>query len=262
MGISFDGKTLCYKVKEMRCCVMTIIRPFTAATIVSMLVLCIPGMAQSSFSASAIIKSARAAHDVPLTLDPGSAFWRHALPISIDSDNYGRPSGQVQTVVRSRWTNDSLYLLFVCPYQELNLKPAPETQSETNELWNWDVAEAFIGYDFEHIRSYKEFEVSPQGEWIDLAIDLENPQDGEGWHWNSGFETAAHIDHEKKVWYGAMRIPLAAINPKPPRIGSEFRVNFFRCEGVEPERQLLAWQAPMGPSFHVPERFGKMKLVK
>ena len=43
---------------------------------------------------------------------------------------------------------------------------------ETNELWNWDVAEVFIGSDFKNIRRYKEFEVSPQAEWVDLDINL------------------------------------------------------------------------------------------
>lgn len=234
----------------------------TAVTVVCVLLLPGQGMAQSTRAEAALIRSIRAGRDVPLTLDPRSAFWRSAAPITISSDNYGQPSGQAMTVVRSRWTKDNLYLLFVCPYQQLNLKPAPETKTETNELWNWDVAEVFIGYDFDHIRSYKEFEVSPQGEWIDLAIDLDKRQHGEGRHWDSGFETAAHIERDRKVWFGAMRIPIAAIDPTPASVGSKLRVNFFRCEGVEPDRRLLAWQAPMGPSFHVPERFGLMELVK
>ena len=236
--------------------------PVYPLTIVLLLVLSVVGMAQSRYPDSAIIRSVRADRDVPLTLDPGSAFWHDAPAISFASDNYGRPSGQSQTLVRSRWTRDNLYLLFVCPYQKLSLKPMPDTHAETSELWKWDVAEVFIGSDFDHIRSYKEFEVSPQGEWIDLAIDLDQPQHGEGRQWNSGFKTAARIDRDHQVWYGAMRIPLAAVSPRAPRIGEEFRINFFRCEGEEPARKLLAWQAPMGPSFHVPERFGTMQLVR
>jgi hypothetical protein len=33
----------------------------------------------------------------------------------------------------------------------------------------------FIGDDFKNIRRYKEFEVSPQGEWVDLDVNLDNP---------------------------------------------------------------------------------------
>jgi hypothetical protein len=34
------------------------------------------------------------------------------------------------------------------------------------------VAEVFIGADFTDIRHDKEFEISPQGEWVDFEIDL------------------------------------------------------------------------------------------
>ena len=47
---------------------------------------------------------------------------------------------------------------------------------ETNELWNWDVAEVFIGSDFKNIRRYREFEVSPQAEWVDLDLNLDAPR--------------------------------------------------------------------------------------
>jgi hypothetical protein len=210
----------------------------------------------------ATVKSVRAADNVTLSSDPESPFWRDALPVSFAGDNYGHPLPQLLTEVRSRWTNDSLYLLFVCPYEKLNLKPSPDTKKETNQLWNWDVAEAFIGSDFQHIRRYKEFELSPQGEWVDLDIDLDRPHDEHGWMWNSGFETTARIDSKRKIWYGAMRIPFAAIDSRPPRIGTAFRVNFFRAQGAPPDRHLLAWQAPMGESFHVPERFGRLELVR
>ncbi|MGB9415699.1 MAG: carbohydrate-binding family 9-like protein, partial [Acidobacteriaceae bacterium] len=168
------------------------------------------------------IRSMRASHDAPLNLSPHSPFWRDASPIVFDGDNYGRPVKQLRTEVRSRWTDSSLYLLFVCPYQDLNLKPSPQTTTDTKHLWEWDVAEIFIGSDFEHIRRYKEFEVSPQGEWIDLDIDLDQPH-RDGSLWNSGFETAARIDPETKIWYGAMRIPFAAIDPQSPHVGGKFR---------------------------------------
>lgn len=233
-----------------------------AKGVVAALMLCMSGMAFPVIPDSGIAKSTRAAHDVPLALNPRSAFWRGAVPVSFDGDNYGRPVPQLRTIVRSRWTEDSLYLLFVCPYQSLNLNPSPQTQSETNHLWNWDVAEVFLGSDIRHIRQYKEFEVSPQGEWVDLDIDLDHPHPEGGVTWNSGFEVAARTDAAKKVWYGAMRIPFAAIGRHAPHAGDLYRVNFFRIEGPPPGRQLLAWQAPMGPSFHVPERFGQLQLVK
>lgn len=204
------------------------------------------------------IRSLRAPQDAALNLSPQSPFWRDAPPIYFEGDNYGRPVQQLRTEVRSRWTDSSLYLLFVCPYLDLNLKPLPQTKADTNRLWNWDVAEVFIGSDFQHIRRYKEFELSPQNEWLDLDIDLDQPH-RDGSKWNSGFETAARLDPEKKTWYGAMRIPFAAIGPQSIHAGSRLRANFFRSQGKS--RQLLAWQAPMGESFHAPERFGILELI-
>jgi hypothetical protein len=154
----------------------------------------------------AVIQSTHANQDVSLDLDPASQFWRASNPVYMEKDNLGKIVPGHRTEVRARWTKDNLYFLFVCPYEQLHLKPSPTTQKETNELWNWDVAEVFIGSDFADIQRYKEFEVSPQGEWIDLDIDLHKPHHEEGWTWNSGFEVKARIDAAAHVWYGAMRI--------------------------------------------------------
>jgi hypothetical protein len=207
-------------------------------------------------------KSVYAAHDVALDTNPEATFWRSAVPVYAEADAHGKLVPGHRTEVRSRWTKENLYLLFVCPYEELHLKPSPDTVKETYELWNWDVAELFIGSNFQDIRRYKEFEVSPQGEWIDLDIDLALPRHEVGWTWNSGFQVAARIDHQAKVWYGVMRIPFAAIDERTPVAGNIFRANLFRSQGP-PERQLsIAWKAPMTGTFHTPERFGQLELVK
>jgi Carbohydrate family 9 binding domain-like len=200
--------------------------------------------------------------DVPLNTDPTSQFWRDARAVEIDSDTHGHRDPKYQTKIRMRWTNQNLYFLFVCPYEELSLKPHPETKTETNQLWNWDVAEAFIGADFKNIKRYREFEISPQGEWIDLDIDLNNPHHEDGWIWNSGFEVLARIDRGAHLWYGAMRIPYSSIDTRPAAVGNVLRINLFRSQGPATNRHELAWQPPMSDSFHVPERFGLLKLVK
>ena len=174
----------------------------------------------------------------------------------------GRVVPRYRTEVRTRWTKSNLYFLFVCPYEKLHLKPAPNNQRETNELWNWDVAEVFIGSDFTNIKRYKEFEISPQGEWVDLDIDLSKPHHEDGWTWNSGFEAKARIDEGTHTWYGAMRIPLPAIDARSPVVGNTMRINLFRSQGSPPHQQEVTWQPPMKDSFHVPERFGLIRLVE
>jgi hypothetical protein len=169
--------------------------------------------------------------DSRLDTDASSAFWRGSEANYMDSGPHGKPDPKYRTEIRTRWTDKNLYFLFICPYEELYLKPNPVTSAETNELWNWDVAEAFIGSDFEHIRQYKEFEISPQGEWVDLDIDLDHRHPEGGWKWNSGFEVAARIDENAHVWYGAMKIPYSAIDSRPATAGNLLRINLFRSQG-------------------------------
>jgi hypothetical protein len=209
-----------------------------------------------------VFKSIYAAQDVSLDTKPQSDFWREAIPVYAEMDNQGRVIPNYRTEVRSRWTKENLYLLYICPYRELYLKPAPDRVRETNKLWNWVVAELFIGSDFENIRRYKEFEVSPQGEWIDLDINLDLPDHTVGRVWNSGFQVAASIDRKAMAWYGAMRIPFAALDARPPAGGEIFRANLFRSQGPPGRQTSIAWIAPLSSTFHTPERFGQLQMVK
>lgn len=214
-----------------------------------------------SAAADKPIMATKAADDVQLETTPTSGFWRGASPIYMDLDTHGNRVSNYRTEVRARWTKKNLYFLFICPYEELHLKPDPTTTTETNQLWKWDVAEIFVGSDFQNIKRYKEFEISPQGEWIDLDIDLDSPHHENGWAWNSGFEVSARIDRKARIWYGAMKIPYSAIDSRPAAAGNVLRINLFRSQGPESHRKQITWHAPMSDSFHVPERFGLLKLV-
>lgn len=208
----------------------------------------------------AVIASHRAGADFDLTADPNAKAWKGVRGVFADKGPRGEPAPGHRTEIRSRWTDGNLYFLFICPYEKLHLKPDPVTDAETNHLWDWDVAEVFIGSDFQHIRRYKEFEVSPQGEWVDLDIDRDFVQADNGIKWNSGFTNRVRIDTAKKIWYVEMRIPFAKIDTRKPAEGVEYRINLYRCQGEGPERKYIAWQATGEKSFHVPERFGRMKL--
>jgi hypothetical protein len=217
-------------------------------------------LASSAFAQPAVFSSRKAQSDVAPTADPGSRFWRDAPGITVTTDYAGKPVPNNRMEARSRWTPTHLYILFICHFDELNLKPNPTTLEETNQLWNWDVAEAFLGSDFNDIARYKEFEVSPQGEWVDLDIDRSPQKRAAGIAWNSGFETKARIDRAKKVWYGEMKIPFDKLGIGSPAAGTKFRAGIYRCAGREPARELISWQATGARSFHVPERFGILAL--
>ena len=231
------------------------------AVMVCALVLVLSRMTEAPVS-MAVFESIKASGDVASSTDPNLAFWTAAHPVYADRGTFGQPQAHYRTEIRSRWTENNLYFLFVCLYEELNLKPSPATTTETYGLWNWDVAEVFIGSDFRNIRRYKEFEVSPQGEWIDLDIDLNKPHHEDGWKWNSGFAVAARIDAGAKIWYGAMRIPFSALQSCPAATNETFRINLFRSQGPASNRIQIVWQPTMSNTFHTPEKFGRLHLIE
>ena len=198
--------------------------------------------------------------DIALPLDPAAAFWKGTTAVSFAHDSMGKDTGLKPTEIRVRWSKQFLYVLFVGRYDNMYLKPNPVTNQDTVPLWDWDVAELFIGSDFKNIQRYKEFEVSPQGEWVDLDVrkDLKEFDS----KWNSGFEPGARVDEKAKVWYAGMKIPWKSIDGDAVKTGREYRVNFYRIEGAPPNRKFLAWQPTKSASYHVPEEFGRMKLVR
>jgi hypothetical protein len=224
------------------------------------LLIVLGGLAAPAAGQPAVFESAVSSEDLPLSTDPGSAVWATAPRVRAERDRMGNPVAGPPTEVRSRWTKDHLYLLFICPYTELNLKPEPTRTEETPKLWTWDVAEAFIGSDYDRIWRYKEFQVSPQGEWVDLDIDRRDPGGQAGERWNSGFSVAARIDADARTWYGVMRIPFGAIDTRTPQVGRELRLGLFRLAGSGQPRTAHVWQPSGQTTFHVPEAFGILRL--
>jgi hypothetical protein len=103
-----------------------------------------------STDASSILESAYAKRDFALSADPQQVECSKAPRVIADRDYLSHAIRGKPIEVRSRWTKENLYLLYICPYAELNLKPNPDPNNETSQLWNWEVAEAFIGSDKEN----------------------------------------------------------------------------------------------------------------
>jgi len=225
------------------------------------MILLLPFVSAAAGESPATTQSSRAPHDVSLSTDPGTSFWQGASRVYALVDKEGHAVAGLRTEILSRWTNDNIYVLFICPYEHLYVKPNPDVEHETYELWDWNVAEAFIGTDFTDVKRYKEFEVSPHNEWIDLDINLHSQHHEDGWEWNSGFEHAARIDKTAHTWYVAMKIPFVALNVQTPTPGMKFRVNFYRTDGGGSDSKEVMWQAVRSKTFHAPERFGLLKLA-
>lgn len=202
-----------------------------------------------------------------LTADPDSPFWKGIEGVWIERRIDTRePAPHLRTDVRSRWTASHLYFLFVCPYDRLNLRPNPQTVSDTPRLWDHDVFELYIGSNFDDITKYLELQVSPQGEHLDGLIDSTVPRVGIGneWVWESGWTTHARLDREAKVWYGEIALPIASFDTRPVKAGNEFRINLYRLQGPHPpptRPDFVAWQPTGEFQPHRPLKFGRLKLV-
>ena len=209
-----------------------------------------------------VLESRRAASDFALTADPDAPQWKGVAGVSTARNYQNEPIPGPPTEIRSRWTDKTLYLLYTCPYDEMSLKPDPNPAVETPRLWNWEVAEAFIGTDLNHIARYKELQVSPQSEWVDLDINREDSKAAGGMAWNSGYKVKGRIDRERHIWYGEMAIPMSALGVTAAKAGTEMRVGLYRISGSETNKKYYAWQPTGQTTFHVPQAFGRLRLVE
>jgi hypothetical protein len=224
--------------------------------------LCVCSIEAAAQEDSKTIKSFYSKTDFALSADPNSKEWKSVKGVIAERGPRGDLTPGHKTEIRSRWSDKNLYLLFICHYEQLYSKPNPSTTTETNRLWEWDVAEVFIGSDFQNIKRYAEFQVSPHGEWVDLDIDRNASPPNHDWQWNSGFEVKARINEKDKIWYGEMRIPLEKIDKRKAQAGNELRINFYRFQGPPPNRKRIAWQPTNTDNYHAPEAFGLLRLVK
>ncbi|MGA8594494.1 MAG: carbohydrate-binding family 9-like protein [Bryobacteraceae bacterium] len=197
-----------------------------------------------------------------VTLDTGASTWKKAAAETMSKDCSRQIDyGDLKTEIRSFWTSTHLYFLFRCPYRVLNLFLPPDNSAPRRGLWDRDVVEMFLGSDWTNIRHYREFEIAPTGDWIDLAIDLDH--DSYDRNWRSGWHTLARIDDKEKVWYAAACIPLSAITQDPVKPGTRWRMNLYRIDGLgaDPERRFMCWQPTCVQNRdpnHVPEHFGTL----
>lgn len=207
---------------------------------------------------SAEVVATYVAHEITPAASHPAAEWQGAVPITFCADWQGEKADPGrETQIRVLWSRQTLYLRFECRYRELFLFPDADPNGRRDHLWDRDVAEAFLQPDPSHQRCYKEFEVSPNGMWIDLEVFSGGVAD-----LRSGLQRSVVVDQISRVWIAEIAIPIRALtldfNPN-----EVWRANFYRVEGSQEPRAYLAWQ-PTGtpqPNFHVPNAFGRLRFA-
>jgi len=205
------------------------------------------------------VAAVRVAHEISLDARHPVAEWQAAKAVSFWQDWQGKNADpERQTSVRVLWTSKILYLRFECRYRELFFFEDSDANGRRDQLWDRDVVEAFLQPDSSMPRYYREFEVSPNGMWVDLDIFPEGRRDLE-----SGLQRSVWLDREHHVWHAELAIPMRALIANFES-AAEWRVNFFRVEGSREPRFYSAWRATKTPqpNFHVPSAFGRMRFLR
>lgn len=192
-----------------------------------------------------------------------SAKWKKAAAATVEYYWSGRsaPAGR-HFSARLIWSDTALYVRFEANQTEpLIVGDKPKLKSKTKSLWNRDVCEIFIAPNKAERNKYFEFEIAPNGEWIDLFIDYTGKKRKTDWEYSSGMESAASIEKDRVLM--AIKVPWTAFG-KTPRAGDVWKGNLFRAVGKDPDRGYLAWRPTLTtkPNFHVPERFGEFIFEK
>jgi alpha-galactosidase len=186
---------------------------------------------------------------------PGDSGWLEAASVSFCADWRGRhPDPERETSVQILWSAYNLYLRFHCFYRTIFVYDGGNNRRD--QLWMRDVAEVFLCPDPTTHTHYREFEVSPNGDWLDLDIFPGNKS-----VLFCDLKSRVIVEPDRRFWTAEIGIPMSCLTPsfKPQEV---WRLNLFRIEGEEPDRFYSAWlptHTPQ-PNFHIPDAFGELRF--
>lgn len=189
--------------------------------------------------------------------------WGKAENVLIDKYWSGENSPKErQFKAKLLWSDSAIYIRFEANQKELLIVSAKANlTSKTRGLWDRDVCEIFLAPDKKEFRRYFEFEIAPNGEWIDLGIYQKLDERITDWDYVSGMQSKSLIEKDK-VWM-AIKVEWKAFGVTPKK-GDIWLGNIFRCIGAGETRGYLAWSPTFTnqPSFHVPDKFGEFEFMK
>jgi alpha-galactosidase len=189
---------------------------------------------------------------------PRESAWEHTPALRFSADWQGKNADpERETEVRLLWTPETLFLRFLAKYRVITVFSDADPNGRRDQLWDRDVAEVFLQPDASIPRRYKEFEVSPNGYWIDLDIAPGKKRDLQ-----SGLRRRVLLNEATKTWVAELALPMKCLVERFDA-SATWRVNFYRVEGAAEPRFYSAWR-PTGtavPNFHIPEAFGELIFV-
>lgn len=169
------------------------------------------------------------------------------------------------TTVRMCWDDDNLYIAFDCADEDVW---ATLTKHD-DPLYTEEVVEAFLSPDRDLTRHF-EFVINPLNVTFDAEIHQEigasDISVNAGWEC-AGLRTAVQVDGTvddrtdiDRGWTVEVAIPFASLGRPTPEPGEEWLGNLYRIDLSPEPVEFQSWCPTLisPPSFHVPDRFGKI----
>jgi hypothetical protein len=159
------------------------------------------------------------------------------------------------TTVRCLWSESAFHVLFTCVDRE----PWATITARDGPLWEEEVVEVFID-PVGDLESYFEFEVNPLNAVLDLVLRKNRSGYRKDFGWDCE-DLRTEVVRTKTGWTAEFLIPFASMTMQAPKVGAEWRANFYRIDRPrDRNRELTAWSPTMLRTFHVPQRFGILQF--
>ncbi|KAH8592314.1 hypothetical protein B0O99DRAFT_517968 [Bisporella sp. PMI_857] len=143
-----------------------------------------------------------------------------------------------------------------------------------DQIWRYEVMEAFIYQGTKDPQTYLEFEVSPANQTFQAFIYNPSKVRAAGAVFDRfyieniyavGLTATTTLNKNAKIWVSKASIPLGLFNvDNGTAKGTQWRMNFFRTvtdAGFYPNQFYGAWNPPNEINFHMTPFFGKVKFV-
>ncbi|CAM1505961.1 Fc.00g115980.m01.CDS01 [Cosmosporella sp. VM-42] len=170
------------------------------------------------------------------------------------------------------YTKSSIAITFTA-HNETNFYFDPK-QGTNDDIWEYEVMEAFIYKGTDDPQTYLEFEVNPNNATYQAFVYNPSKDRAEGAPFDhffvsdpatDGFSSKTSLDKAGERWTSSVKIPLALFNVNDGQAkGTKWRMNFFRTitsPETYPNQDLGAWSIPDKASFHITKYFGCVKFV-
>ncbi len=172
-------------------------------------------------------------------------------------------AGEQKTTAKLLWDDKNLYVAFECEDKDV----WSTLDKHDDKLWTQEAVEMFIDAAGDG-KNYVELQTNPKGATFDSFLPgyRKNQND-----WTSNMKVAVKVDGTvdnradvDKGWVVEMQIPLEDAKGKlkelknvPPKVGTEWRVNFFRLDMPAGRPQVgTGWSPPLVGDFHALDKFG------